>query len=193
MRIIEIENKTYKFPSDWSELTLGKFQEVSEIKLTEEMDTWLKIVSVLSGIPEEVLLELPFTEFNKLIELVQFVNNEATYEFKESFKLDNVTYKFNTNISKMTTAEFIDLDTLLRNKEHPTEHLHLIMAIMFRPVDKKGKITSYNSDELEKRATLFKEKLTCDYVLSSILFSVALGQICLERSQDSLTQAEVAE
>jgi len=83
----------------------------------------------------------------------------------------------------MSTCEFVDLDTLLRDDDRKIDMLHYIMAILYRPVDKKGRIAKYTQEGLKERAELFKEKMTCDYVLSAMLFSVALGQTCIEHTQ----------
>ena len=64
-------------------------------------------------------------------------------------------------------------------------NLHILLAILYRP-KVNGKIEKYNSDTLMERAELFNKKMTCNYAISAMVFSLALGQVCLEFIPDSL-------
>jgi hypothetical protein len=183
----EIEDKFYAFPERFQELTINKFQQVTNIKNTDEIDSMIKIISALSEIPTKVIEDLPYTEFIKLTKHCNFIfgdNNE-----KPSFELNikGIDYIMISDITKITTSEFLDLDTYLKDTENSIPNLHYILAILYRPkID--GKIEKYNEETLDDRAQLFKYNMTCDYALSALLFSLALGQTCLSYIQDSSNQ-----
>ncbi len=174
---IQLNNKNYDFPETWAELTIGKYQEcMSMINLEESMDKTLHILSSISGILLDELYDLPYTTYSQLSSIVSKLFNLKEDKPKFDLTIDGVKYKMISEISKMTTAEFIDLDTLINDQENAVSNLHILMAILYRPVDKKGKITKYRSQEVEERAIIFKEKMTCDYALSALFFSLVLGE-----------------
>lgn len=178
---IDLDGKIYHFPNTWSEISLGNFQKIIELKNeTDGINTLVKIISTLSGIDEEVLNDLPYTEFIRLSDACEFVFTECKEEPKFEFTLNGVKYKMMDDITKIKTAEYIDLDTLLRDKENTIGNLHVIMAILYRPKNKNGEIEKYDSKTLLERAELFKDNMTCDYCLSAMLFSSALAQVCVD-------------
>jgi hypothetical protein len=76
----------------------------------------------------------------------------------------------------MSFAEFVDLDTLLNKKtEEIVDNLHIICAIMYRPIISKKKehdfqIEVYDSKIMEERAEIFKKELDVKYVLGGNFF-----------------------
>lgn len=188
MHKIKINRKLYNFPSKLSEVTLGQFQEIVSLKAMDSMkdniDLTIKIISILMKVSEEFLNTIPYTDIIKLAELSGFIFDSTNEEPKFEVVIDNVKYVMLNEISKMSTAEYIDLDTLLSDKENAVSNLHLIMSILYRPATKKNKIEPYNSETLNERAELFKEKMTCNYAVTAMLFSLALVQASSELIQD---------
>ena len=188
MHKIKIDEKLYNFPSKLSEVTLGQFQEIVSLKamgsIKDNIDLTIKIISILMKVSEEFLNTIPYTDIVKLAKLCGFIFDSTNEEPKFEVVIDNVKYVMLNEISKMSTAEYIDLDTLLSDKENAVSNLHLIMGILYRPATKKNKIEPYNSETLNERAELFKEKMTCNYAVSAMLFSLALVQASSELIQD---------
>lgn len=188
MHKIKIDGKLYNFPSKLSEVTLGQFQEIVSLKemdsMKDNIDLTIKIISILMKVSEEFLNTIPYTDIVKLAELSGFIFDSTNEEPKFEVVIDNVKYVMLNEISKMSTAEYIDLDTLLSDKENAVSNLHLIMSILYRPATKKNKIEPYNSETLNERAELFKEKMTCNYAVTAMLFSLALVQASSELIQD---------
>lgn len=181
---IELEDKIYKFPSDWGELTIGMFQEILKVKEDNDIEDAFKIVSILSGIAENDLDKLPYPEFLKLVDVSKFVFNESKSPISFELDIDNVTYKLIDDITKISVSEYIDLDRLLQEKEKTFENLHIILAILYRPKTNKG-IETYNSDTVMERAAIFKQKMYCDKAIAAMLFTSAIGQSLLEHMLDS--------
>lgn len=188
MHKIKIDEKLYNFPSKLSEVTLGQFQEIVSLKamgsIKDNIDLTIKIISILMKVSEEFLNTIPYTDIVKLAKLCGFIFDSTNEEPKFEVVIDNVKYVMLNEISKMSTAEYIDLDTLLSDKENAVSNLHLIMGILYRPATKKNKIEPYNSETLNERAELFKEKMTCNYAVTAMLFSLALVQASSELIQD---------
>lgn len=182
------KDKTYYFPQTFSELTLGKFQEAMKIEVDDELDASAKLISVLSDIPIGILEDMEFTEFKKLRNACNFLyeNTNESQNPIPVLEIKGIKYKLANEISKMTTAEYIDLDSFIKDSVSVVDNLHLVMGIMYRPIDNKGNIEKYKSDRLEERANLFKEHMTVDYALAALNFSLATAQASLEIIADSL-------
>lgn len=185
MIALKLRDKQYYWPTDWSELPLGKYQSAMElISNDDKMDTNIKLLCLISGIPEEDILDLPYTTYNQIQQLVGELLNLKQGDVQLSIKINDIEYAINQRISDYTTGEFIDLDTLVTDQENVVFNLHTIMAILYRKVigtDKRGKYTEpYNWKTVEERAILFQEKMPCDIVFSALFFSTALEVAYLE-------------
>lgn len=184
MKVIQIEETIYHFPTSWAEIKLANFQKVNKLILTgNDIDDRLQIISSLSDIPVDKLMNIPYTTFNKIYGEMNFINDRYTdSKIIKEFELNGITYIYADKLSAMTTAEYIDLDSLLSDKNY-IDNLHMIMAILYRPKTKKG-IEKYNSNNLDERAELFRNNMKCDAVLSAVSFSLALDQACKQYIQD---------
>lgn len=185
---IETKDKVYKFPENFSELTIGKFQKAMNIQYEDDLDANVKIISALADIPIDILEGIEFTEFKKLAEACQFINKMVDDKPKLELTIDKTKYKLSMEISKMTTAEFIDLDGFIRDTDNVIDNLHLILGILYRPVNKKGKVEKYDSDTIIERAKLFQEKMTVEYALSALNFSLAVASSSIQITEAYLDQ-----
>jgi len=75
----------------------------------------------------------------------------------------------------MTLGEFVDLDNYL---EKAWENMHIIMAILYRPITSKKKkkysIQEYDGVDM-KRANMFKDKLSIATVNGASSFFLHIG------------------
>ena len=201
--MIQIDYKDigiFNVPTEWNEITLDLFQKVEELEFEEEIDRDIAFLSVLTGISSEKILDLPLTEFNKLKGVCAFMhNNEIKEKPKLVIEIDGKKYGYRHNITKMSVAEYIDCDTL-SSCENSAQQLHTIMAILYRPVVKHGDlekdptdytIEKYDSETVEERAKLFKQKMTVDIVLSAMSFMLAHVTTSLEHIQGSSEKEQI--
>ena len=95
-------------------------------------------------------------------------------DFKKSFTLENEEYGFIPNLSKLTTGEYIDLETYCKD---PINNLHIIMSILYRKITFKRNnryaIENYDPDKFKEE--IFKD-CPMDIALSSLGFFLTLGQ-----------------
>ncbi len=185
---IEHDGTVFNVPTSWKEVTLEQFQQIEDIELAESLDKDVAFLSVLTGMTSVQVRNIPAIEFDSLKVIYDFMRNVAPSNTpKLLFTFEGIEYGFRNDVTKMSTGEYIDCDTLA-SSENSIQQLHLIMAIMYRPVIEKGDlnkdptdyvIEKYNSDSLEKRGKIFK-KMTLDIVLSAMVFSQALVQTSQE-------------
>lgn len=189
MRNIKLSNNTYTFPESWSECTLNQFQQINTLKLEDDFDNIVSMISILSGIDKAILLDLPYTEYTKLVALCSFGNNPVENSTPTLiFTLNGIEYGFRQQISKQTTSEFIDYDTFSKG-ENVVDNLHIVMAILYRPIITKKSETEYTIEKYDPetvfdRADLFKEGMSADIVMSAMVFSMAFVQLCIEHTRD---------
>ena len=178
---IDYEGTAFECAEKWSELSLGKLQRILSVKheTSTELEASAEIVSIMTDISPEMLDELPYTEFIKLANATCFILEECKEKPRFEVEILGTEYVMSDDITKYSTAEYIDLDSMVKDKDNIAGNLHVIMAIMYRE-KKNGRIVRYDSNSLAARADLFKEHMTCDCALSAMLFSAALGLACLE-------------
>ena len=195
MKTIKFGDDTYKVPENYDELTLGKFIELTMIKEDElEVDKMIKIAEVLTGIPEEKLLDLPYTEFTKVQSACNFVFTFDNKDLQYIVEIDNCKFGFDHNITKYTAGEYFDLDYYVKNNS-TVENLHEIMAILYRDVNNVDKskqepfnytIVNYESDKTEERAKLFYDKMPASAAIAAQFFFLAVGMSSVDFMKDFL-------
>ena len=191
---IKIGDKSYDFPETWQELKLGRWIAATSL-VTEETDDITKnvrLVSAIAGIPEDDLLDLPYTEYVKLAQLSTALADLRPGEPAFELEIAGVKYGLATEISKMTTAEYLDLDSLVTDRDSLSSNLATVMAILYRPLGKDGKPERYRSSEVEERAALFLEEMPCSAVFSALSFSYSVAKASSESSADYITRRKAA-
>lgn len=176
----ELQGKDYKIPQY---ITIGDYVKIYKVKgLFDDEYFSAKLISIVTGAELNVLLEATREE-------VQFISNEILkilpFEkpaFVDRFELDGVHYGFIPSWKKMSFAEFADLDTLMTKKpEEILEYFHIITAILYRPITKEKsehnfEIEKYDSNSLDDRAELFKNKLDVEYSLGAQFFFIQFAE-----------------
>lgn len=189
----------FKFPETWKEVTLEQFQKVNQLSNENEIDFEIAMISILAGIPTDNILDLPIVEYRKLKEACSFINVNPDSIPKNIIEIDGVKYGYRNDVRKMKTSEYIDFETMSING---LENMHIIMAILYRPIIKVGnlekdpfdyEIEPYNSKTVIKRAEIFKKRMTMDFVLSATFFLMALVQSLSENTAASLAKQEALE
>lgn len=167
----EIEDEIYELPEYISIEQYSKVYKVKELFADDYFAA--KLINILSNAPLDLLLQ---TEYSK----IQFLSNYALLMFPtetpfiDRFEYEGVQYGFIPSWKQLSFAEWVDLDTLMSKKGDFLDYLHIITAILYRPiVSEKSKnnytIEPYNADSLLDRAELFK-KLDIKYFLSGQFF-----------------------
>ena len=174
---LEMNEKKYGMPEDWMELTIGTFQRICDIPNDEdEITKTIRMISVASGAPEEELMNLPYTEYSKLVRAIGFVQTGIPDKLLQDFVCGGTTYRFQCELMDMTTAEYFDLDTL--SKDSDNSNLHMLMAIMYRPEGEK-----YDSKKVAERARIFKDCMPMSYCFGSQVFMEVLGLTSYQSTQ----------
>jgi hypothetical protein len=176
-------------PTELSDITLGQLQSLTRLEATQltDLERQKQTIELLANVDRSTIDKIKLNDLNSLYEKLAGLS-KSSESLHLHFTIDNVKYGFIPNLSEISTGEFADLDTLCQELN---DNLHLIMAILYRPVDKeangKYSIEAYDAD-LEERGRIFKKKLKANVVNSAILFFWSIGNDYLN---DLLTYSQV--
>jgi hypothetical protein len=184
---VEIEDKVYDIPSNWMEVNLDllmKMNELNKIEFSTDVDRSVSVITTLTKIEKDKLMELSIEDFKELASLFDWVSvlPEITTPEK-SFEIDGITYT-HVNYDTMTTGETISLEVLQKNDAEA--NIPLIAAILIRP-EIDGKIEKLKDmTDIQRRGEILKEKLMVG-LYWPIVQSFFLGAVSssLTNTQDS--------
>jgi hypothetical protein len=186
----ELEDKEYVLPNF---LSIEDYIKVYKVKdfLGEEFFQ-AKLINAITGAKMEPILNAGHSEISYISNYLLGLFPDSKYPFYDKFELDGIEYGFIPSWKNMSFAEFVDLDTLLTKKpEEIIENLHIICAIMYRPITSYKKkndfeIEKYDSKTMVDRAEMFKKNLDVKYVLGGQFFFSQFAKQSLDSSQQSL-------
>lgn len=158
-------------------LSIGDYQKIFKVKdLFEDEYFKAKVINLLTDCPIQTLIDAENHKVDFLATSIFAMVPRQPLNLIDRFELDGIEYGYLPSYKKISFGEFIDLDTLLTKKpEEVIDYLHIITAIMYRPIIKtKSKhnfeIEKYDAIKMEERAELFKEKLDIKFTLGGQFF-----------------------
>jgi hypothetical protein len=180
-----------KLPKNWSQITIGQFQELQ--LLTEpSFDNQLKTLSILSGKKLDEIEEMRIVDITAAISKLAFMAELPTAKNLGGFRVGNTLYKFAANQHDLQAHQFITVQDLFAEKDKWVHNLHLIMASLCVPYRIfPPKRMEVKPTEFEKIAAQFRERMPISFAYAyTLFFSLCLPEL-LETTQAYLEQ-EVA-
>lgn len=186
----ELAGKEYELPQF---LTLGDYVKIFKIKDLFQDDYFsVKLINILTNAPMELLVKANRQVINNLSNELLSIIPTSEPGFVERFVIDDIEYGFIPSWKNMSFGEFADLDTLMTRKpDELLNYLHIITAILYRPITKnksrnRYEIEEYNVPLMEERAELFKRKLNVEYALGAQFFFIHFAKNYSRSTQISL-------
>lgn len=134
---------------NWESISIKKFDEISyilshinNVNEDEALEININLLSVLCDVDVEEIEDLPLTEFSKLVKQTEFLKEMPKVDIKEKYVINGNKYVLCANVSKMTTAQYIDYQTLVKNADKNVKEL---LSVFLIPEGKK-----YGDYDLEK-------------------------------------------
>ena len=162
--------------NDWSDITVGQYQEMMSVQTDNDITKFIECLSIALDCDPQEIRDMPFAEYSKLQKKMSFIQREPTADVVERFELDGIRYGLEPDMSLITTGVFIDAEQF---KQDPITNLHNTLALIYRPIvqetDDDWQIEPHQAKGFEKRANLFKEKLSIETVLGATIFFSTLG------------------
>lgn len=211
---LEYSGKIYKLPTKFSEITLDKYMEIIDIqKVDKPVDKLVYMLSILSGLSVEQIKSISMDQIGAINNHLTFIFKSGAHLLIDQIKIDGKWYGFNKRINDISFGEYIDLEQF-SSGEGTEKNLHILMAILYRPLKQKKKsstlnnfignyiykkekivkdyeIEGYEPEKVIERAELFKKKMTVDVVLGAMFFFTILKRIYINNSKHSLTKKEM--
>jgi len=187
---IQIDEKEFHLPSNWSEVSLDCLMKLNNIKektFTSDIEQSIAIIESVSDMTEEIILDLPISDLRTISDLFDWVAVLPNDDVIDPYiMIDDIKY-LPVNIQTISSGEFISLEVF--QKGDVNNNLHLIAAILIRP-EVDGKIEKLKDIfDIQNRAELFKEKLMVgDYwpIVQSFFYGAASSSSI--NTQDSSDQ-----
>lgn len=102
---------------NYADLTLGTYLDIDEVLNTEaeEIDKQVAIVSILSGIREEELLQMPLPDYAVMAVKTDFLKKPCPLApLPDELVFDGVRYIPTKDFINLTTAQFVDFQTFAK-------------------------------------------------------------------------------
>ena len=125
-------------PDKWSDITIETYQKYVEIQEGKGSDKnkIVKSLALLCNTTPFVVKKMAYKDLLEIMGIIKkMIDTEPDKEeFRKTFMFKKEEYGFCPNLSKITTGEYIDLETYCKD---PIDNLHIIMSILYRKINFK--------------------------------------------------------
>lgn len=182
---LEIDDKVYKIPESFDELTFGQFCKIfwkmdSVIDIDDDgerfkrgVETEATIISRLMGEEDDFCLGLPLNVYSQILSRTKFLY-DTDFLFKNAkagIVVDGKRYSV-PPFNEMPLRQYIDADVVMKEKENPMQYIELL-SILLTAKDKEGKWIPYNGEYQELMGKL--KDMSCSDVLPLVYHFFKVG------------------
>ena len=145
----------------YNKLTLAQYQEIQAVQKDEsleDIDKHTRILSILTGVPEDELMHLPIPEFTELSAKAQFLSAEG-------FKAGRMAKKYViggmelipvTDFRKLETCQYLDFQTYAGDLD---KYMAELISVLLVP---KGHRYNEGYDIIELQGHIWQEMSVAD-------------------------------
>ena len=134
---------------NYNKLTIGKYLELVEIiddDTLADIDKNVELIALLDDKEVDMIYDLPLPEFNDKIQKTAFLYEEPKpLQVSTVYKLGDMELEACLNINDLTTAQFIDYQTYVKDKNKMVELLSVFLVPKGHKYNK-----DYNVFEVQK-------------------------------------------
>ena len=149
--------KTITIPEDLYDVTVDQYQRVQAVPEGDELRQVVDTISIMCHVTTEEVMGME----KKDIEHIGGVLGGIIDKYDDDHPLERIIeldqrYGFHPNLSRVTLAEFADIETLC--KDGFEKHLPQVMGILYRPiVEEHGEFYRIEEYDGEDRSEYFRE------------------------------------
>jgi hypothetical protein len=169
-------------PTELKEIKLAQYQAFLKIAKDNEDEEFLnqKMVQTFCNIDLKDVAEIRFKDVLEITASLGKMFNVQSHRFINRFKLGGVEFGFIPDLEDMTFGEYTDLDTYIGD----WENMHKAMAVLFRPITKKGLNNTYEIEKYNGSITYsdVMKHAPLDVVFGANVFFYNLGNELLKSS-----------
>ena len=179
----------------WADITIGQYQEIMSIQTDNELTRFIESMAICLDIDPQDIRNLPYKDYKSLQQRFQFISQEPESDIVYRFEIDGKRFGLMRDMNLMTAGLFIDAEEF---KKDAIINLHSTVALIYRPIVSETEddwvVEEHKSVGFERRANLFKEKLSITTVMGAVLFfsllAMELSISSLESFQKTYLQEE---
>lgn len=169
----------------WADITIGQYQEMMLIETENDITRFIQQISIALDIDSEEIRKLSLSEFKKLQDNMSFLSVKVEADLSPIIEIDGKKYGLIPDMGTVDAGTFIDAEQF---KEDTILNLHNLVALIYRPVIKQYgdeyEIERHKAEGFERRANLFKEKVSIETVMGAVVF---FSSVATELSINLLT------
>jgi len=173
-------------PTELKEIKLAQYQAFLKIAKDNEDEEFLnqKMVQTFCNIDLKDVAEIRFKDVLEITASLGKMFNVQSHRFINRFKLGGVEFGFIPDLEDMTFGEYTDLDTYIGD----WENMHKAMAVLYRPITKKGLNNTYEIEKYNGSITYsdVMKHAPLDVVFGANVFFYNLGNELLKSSMTYL-------
>lgn len=173
-------------PTELNEIKLSQYQSFLKIAKDNDDAEFLnqKMVQTFCNIDLKDVAEIKYKDVVEITASIGKMFNVQSHKFINRFKLGGVEFGFIPDLDDMTFGEYTDLDSYIGD----WENMHKAMAVLFRPIKKKGLNNTYEIEKYNGSITYSEvmKHVPLDVVFGANVFFYTLGNELLKSTMNYL-------
>jgi hypothetical protein len=171
-------------PTDLNEIPLAVFEQYTSLPEMDEEKRAFESIAIFCDAKVSEIRKWPLDAVNQILEKLATTINQ-TPKFQDRFTLNGTKYGFIPNLDELTTGEFIDLETYVKENA-----MWKIMSVLFRPVIIEGQNNRYEIGEYKGTLVEDFKMMPTGVAYGAMVFFWSLGASLLNSMVKSLAETE---
>jgi hypothetical protein len=188
--VINIKNNNMKLeisiPTELKEIKLAQYQAFLKIAKDNDDAEFMnqKMVQTFCNIDLKNVAEIRYKDVLEITASLGKMFNVTSHKFINRFKLAGVEFGFIPELEEMTFGEYTDLDSYIGD----WDNMHKAMAVLYRPITKKGLNGTYEIEKYNGSITYcdVMKHAPLDVVFGANVFFYSLGNELLKSTMTYL-------
>jgi hypothetical protein len=179
--------KTITIPEDLYDITVDQYLRIQAIPEGDELRQVVETICILCDLTEGEVMAMAQADIQHIGAVIGGILEKYSddYPVERIIELDQ-RYGFHPNLSRVTVAEFADIETLC--KESLDKNLPQVMGILYRPiVEEHGEFYRIADYDGEDRTEFFRE-MKMAHALGAAAFFLRTGTALVD-ALDSYSKA----
>lgn len=171
-----------RLPKSWNDITIGQFQECYFLLKDRNIESWVKVISVLSGLKYAEVENIPIKKLKRHIFSLQFLlNPNLNTKVKKYISVNKRIYKATYNASDLSAAQAADIKTFLKpepgvsHMDTIVENANKVLASIYLPLTWTG--FKYNGSKHAKISSDFCKVKMGDVYGTLFFYSVVYEKL----------------
>ena len=173
-------------PTELKEIKLSQYQAFLKIAKDNDDAEFLnqKMVQTFCNIDLKDVAEIKYKDVLEITASIGRMFNVQSHKFINRFKLGGVEFGFIPDLDDMTFGEYTDLDSYIGD----WDNMHKAMAVLFRPIKRKGLNNTYEIEKYNGSITYSEvmKHAPLDAVFGANVFFYNLGNDLLKSTMTYL-------